>query len=61
MQRQQQTIELLPPPIDVAILAERNHIDISEAVRLLRVAEYRGQAFSRINRETGRLQWYWRE
>jgi hypothetical protein len=59
-QRQAST-EVLPEPIDVEVLAERNHIDVSEAVRLIRHAEFRGLAYSRISREDGRLLWYWRD
>lgn len=51
--------EHLPASLNLEDLAVRNGITIAEATRLIRVAEMRGQAFSRIDPETGRLRWYW--
>jgi hypothetical protein len=53
--------EQLPPPIDLEELAARNDITLADATWLIRIAEHRGQAFSRIDSETGKMKWYWRE
>ena len=53
--------ESLPEPIDIAALARQHDLTMAEAVELIQIAEWRGRAFSRIDSETGRLLWYWRD
>jgi hypothetical protein len=50
--------EILPPPIDIAVLAKRNGLSELLSMRSIRSAEKRELAFSRID-STLRLRWYW--
>lgn len=60
MRPQRAAPEQLPPAIDVVALANQHGLTLGEATELLRIQEWRGNAYSRIDPETGMVKWYWR-